>query len=592
MSRVSMKKPAQCTDEPLSNSIICQKLSLLRDILSTSYGPTGRLKQIHNNVGGNILTTSTSSALFSRLDMSEPFLKLISTAIQHHITCYSDCGLFLGIFTLRLIENTQKFGLRTVAAAKVYKHLVEECNQFLKGESCGCKVAVDFSRCDSLVTLVRSMITSKPACMLNATEIQHISSLVAQAFLRSIPCNSSGPTCFGRTVTIGIDGESVSKSSVFPGLLLDVPEMLQPKDLQHLKPCPLKVVLFSMSLSGDISEVGEVSLQIRRGVDPELHQLQQLLKLGEQAVKDKVGVFACQKVIHPILQHFLREHGVVVIERLGFALMEPFVKITGARAVASLFSPVPLEAYGWVEALCFQSCGSRELLQLIPCKDAAFGTLEDTPECCEKFADIFITRSVNTRALFNALFYAPCVSIGCSDVVNQFEPLTCQRAEHVLRLTLREPYALFGRGCTETQLAAHITHKSQVTPALLGISQAEFLMAVESFRSSLLAVALSLEHDGQDCLIDLTYGHCWISEIPSQINTVPTCGCGLVVDKLTLKKSHLNTSHHLFSPALPENTKSQPRVLDSFSAKLNALNTAVELANFVIDVRYLIKDMN
>ncbi len=36
--------------------------------------------------------------------------------------------------------------------------------------------------------------------------------------------------------------------------------------------------------------------------------------------------------------------------------------------------------------------------------------------------------------------------------------MTCQRAGHVLRLTLREPYALLGGGCTETLLATHITH--------------------------------------------------------------------------------------------------------------------------------------
>lgn len=36
--------------------------------------------------------------------------------------------------------------------------------------------------------------------------------------------------------------------------------------------------------------------------------------------------------------------------------------------------------------------------------------------------------------------------------------MTCKRAEHVLRLTLREPYALLGGGCTETLLATHIRH--------------------------------------------------------------------------------------------------------------------------------------
>ncbi|CAM4726067.1 unnamed protein product [Leuciscus chuanchicus] len=563
MSRICKKKPAVCTDEPLSDSNICQKIALLRNILSTAYGPTGRLKQIHNNVGGHVLTTSTSTALLKRADMSEPLLKLISTSVQHHTARYSDCGLFMGIFMLRLIENTQKYNLRTVAAAKSYKHLVEECNMYLKGDSCGCKVSVDFSSCNSLVALSRSMITSKPACMLNTRETQHISSLIAQAFLYSIPCNSPDVACFGRTVTIGIEGQPVSDSSVFPGLLVDVPEMLQPADLKRLGSGPLKVVVFSASLSGDMSEVGDVTLEIHSGVDPELDLLQQLLKLGEQVVKDKVSLFACQKVVHPVLQHYLREHGVVVIERLGLALMEPFIQISGAQAVASPCSPVPAEAYGLVRGLCFQSCGSRELLHLLPSKDAAISTLV----LCHR-----------------------------NETMLEELKMTCQRAEHVLRLTLREPYALLGGGCTETLLATHITHMNQstatTTAAALGVSHSEFLMAVKAFCSSLHAVALSLEHDGQDCLIDLTYAHRWVPDIYPQTTARQTCGCGLVEDRSDLEKTPLNTACHTFSPVFLENTDNQPIILDSFSAKLNALNVAVEMANFVLDVKYIIKDIN
>ncbi|XP_016335425.1 McKusick-Kaufman/Bardet-Biedl syndromes putative chaperonin-like isoform X2 [Sinocyclocheilus anshuiensis] len=547
MSRICKKKPAVCTDEPLSNSNICQKMALLRNILSTAYGPTGRLKQIHNNVGGHVLTTSTSTALLKRVDMSEPLLKMISTAVQHHTACYSDCGLFMGIFTLRLIENTQNNGLRTAAAAKVYKHLVEECNMYLKGDSCGCKVPVDFSNSDSLIALARSMIASKPACMLNSRETKHISSLIAQAFLYSIHCNSSGVSCFGRTVTIGIEGQSVSDSSVFPGLLVDVPEMLQHADLERLESGLFKVVLFSVSLSGDISEVGDVTLEIHRGVDPERDLLQQLLKLGEQVVMDKVNLFACQKVVHPILQHYLRKHGVVVIERLGLALMEPFVQLT-----------VPVEAYGMVKEFCLQSCGSRELLQLLPSKDAAVSTMV----LCHR-----------------------------NETMLEELKMTCKRAEHVLRLTLREPYALLGGGCTETLLATHITHmncsKASTIAQALCISHSEFIMAVKAFCSSLQSVALSLEHDGQDCLIDLTYAHRWVPDIYSK-----TCSCGLVEDRSNLEKTPLKTAYHTFSPVSLENTDSQPRILDSFSAKLNALNVAVEMANFVLDVKYIIKDIN
>ncbi|KAL0178243.1 hypothetical protein M9458_027137, partial [Cirrhinus mrigala] len=70
-----------------------------------------------------------------------------------------------------------------------------------------------------------------------------------------------------------------------------------------------------------------------------------------------------------------------------------------------------------------------------------------------------------------------------------------------------------------------------------------FLMAVKAFCSSLQSVALSLEHDGQDCLIDLTYAHRWVPDTYSK-----TCGCGLVEDRSNLEKTPLNTAYHTFSP--------------------------------------------
>ncbi|KAA0718151.1 McKusick-Kaufman/Bardet-Biedl syndromes putative chaperonin [Triplophysa tibetana] len=433
----------------------------------------------------------------------------------------------MGIFTLRLIESTQKLGLRTVAAAsKVYKHLLDECNLYLKGDSCICKVRVDFTSCDSLVALATSMLTSKPACMLNSREKQHIGSLITQAFLYSIPCNSSGATCFGRTVTIAIESQSVSDAAVFPGLLVDVPEMLQPADLKRLGSGPLKVVLFNTSLAGDISEVGDVALEVYGGVDPDFEVLRQLLRLGEHIVKNEATLFACQKVVHPVLQQYLREHGVIVIERLGLGLMDPFVQITGAQAVASLCSPVPPEAYGLIKGLSFQSCGSRELLQLLPCKDFPFSTM-----------------------------------------------VLCHRNETMLE---------------------ELKSQSMVakTATSLGVSHSEFLMASEVFCSSLRAVTLSLEHDGQDCLIDLTYAHRWVPDMDSPNSVKRACGCGLVEDRSNLDKTPLNTAYHTFCPVSLENTDNQPKILDSFSAKLSALNVAVEIANLVLDLKYIIRDVN
>lgn len=41
--------------------------------------------------------------------------------------------------------------------------------------------------------------------------------------------------------------------------------------------------------------------------------------------------------------------------------------------------------------------------------------------------------------------------------------VVCQKTEDVLRLTLREPSALLGGGCTESHLAAHVRHQVRLS---------------------------------------------------------------------------------------------------------------------------------
>lgn len=234
--------------------------------------------------------------------------------------------LLTGVLCFGLIENGKRLGLGSAMASRVYKYLLEECNRYLSADTCDCKVHVDFSSVQSLITLAHTVVTSKPACMLDSDESQHITSLTVQAFLQSVPSASSN--IFGRTLVVPVEGQPVCDSAVFPGILVEVP-MLQSVDLKNRAPGPYKIVLFGTSLSGDFLEIGEAALEIQVGINPEMVILEQLLKLGERVVQDGVGVFACQKVIHPVLQQYLKERGLVVIERLGLALMEPFAQMTG-----------------------------------------------------------------------------------------------------------------------------------------------------------------------------------------------------------------------------------------------------------------------
>lgn len=135
------------------------------------------------------------------------------------------------------------------------------------------------------------------------------------------------------------------------------------------------------------------------------------------------------------------------------------------------------------------------------------------------------------------------------------------------------------------------------TAQALGCSQTEYLRAAEGFWRSLESVAMALEHDSGSSLMDLTHAHHWrlpagvVTEEPSVGSS--SCGCGLVKSTLSKRWTHLNTNSPQFSPEpLTVSVDLRPRVLDSYTAKLNALQVAAETANLALDVQYIIRDVN
>ncbi|KAG7512857.1 usick-Kaufman Bardet-Biedl syndromes chaperonin [Solea senegalensis] len=567
MSRLVKKSPSVCTDLPLDNADIYNKLSLLRQLLASCFGPTGRLKQVHNNIGGHVVTTSTSSVLFPAISSSQPLVNLIKTSIHNHVSRFSDCGLFAAGLCLSLIEHAQQSGLAANVSIRINKHLLGLCVSYLQREDCGCKVKLDFCSSQSLITLARSVISSKPACVLTEQEMLHISRLAVQAFLLTLPCNNPGIVMLGKTVSAYVEGHPVLNSAVFPGLLLDVTGDFCLNKEDNLNPSPLSVVVFSTSLAGDLCELGEGLIEVPAGVDSDLQILEQLLELGKQVVTDEVKLFACQKVIHPVLQQYLRSEGVIVIERLGAYLMEPLIQLTGAQPVATLHTSLPAKAYGEVSEISVRQFGSKTLLHLRPSGESAICTMV----LCHR-----------NETMLSEL------------------KVVCQKTEHVLRLTIRDPAALLGGGCTETHLAAYIRHKSNEVSepaAVLGCSHSEYHLCMEGFCCSLESVAKALEHSGGNSLIDLTHAHHWT--LPADMtkgdieDSLGFCGCGLVGSSPSRKWTYINTKYTAFSPAsLSVDPAVRPRVLDSFTAKLNALQVAVETANLALDVRYIIQDVN
>lgn len=328
MSRFEAKKPSLCKAEPLTSERVRSTLSVLKGILVSCYGPSGRLKQLHNGLGGSVCTTSQSSALLRNLSVTHPVLKVLTASVQNHVSCFSDCGLFTAILCCNLIENTQRIGLTPTKVIKLNKDLLSFCTSYLKSEACSCRIPVDFSSTHILLGLIHSILTSKPACMLTRKETDHISALLLKAFLLTIPESTEDRFILGKSIIVPLKGQGVTDSTILPGLLIEMSEV-QLRRLPTRKSSTLKVALFCVSLSGDFSNAGEGTVVVPYQVSLENAVLEQLLNLGRQLVSDHVGLVLCQKVIHPSLKQFFSEHHIIAIDRVGVTLMEPLSKVTG-----------------------------------------------------------------------------------------------------------------------------------------------------------------------------------------------------------------------------------------------------------------------
>ncbi|NXH16183.1 TCPQ protein, partial [Bucco capensis] len=572
MSRLEAKKPPLFISEPLAEDRVSQSLSLLSRILKSCYGPEGRLKQLHNGVGGYVCTTSQSSAILSRLSVSHPVLGVLTASVQNHVSRFSDCGLFTAILCCNLIENLKSLNVAAFTVIKISKHLLRLCMDYLKSEACGCRVSLDFSSVETLLCLVRSILTSKPACMLNKTEVDHLTVLILKAFMFTVPCNVEANAVLGKCVIVPVKGRRVMDSAVFPGLLIETPEIQSAKPLTVKRTCSnmVKVALFCVSMAGDCFSHEEGTITLHHGISLEMSELNQLLDVGKQLVNDEVGLVVCQKVIHPSLKQYLKENHIMAVDRAGLSLMEPLSRMTGSKAIASIHL-LACSSYGTLKDVRAESFGSKHFLHLVP---------NDT---------------------------VVCSLVLCNRNETAWDELkrVCETAEHVLQLTVKEPLALLGGGCTETHLASYIRHKScsVCTTSLedLGCSRTQYQLVADAFCRSLESVACSLNHDDGEILTDMVYGHCWLvpSGFPSVSNSsdlVSKCGCGINGNTENLSwrllKGQFASPVVQGCPKEPSANAADFLTLDCFAAKCSGLQVAVETANLILDLSYVIEDQN
>ncbi|XP_070588746.1 molecular chaperone MKKS isoform X2 [Erythrolamprus reginae] len=533
MSLADVKKPSLCTTGPLTKEVIRQAVSTFNRIVRSCYGPTGRLKQFHNGMGGYVRISSQSSVLLSSLSVTLPVLKLLVASVQNHLALYGDSGLFTAIFCCSLLEKYESLNMAPYTFIKISKHILSLCIDYLSSEACSCRIPVDFSSSMLLLSLVRSVILSKHACMLSRKEADHISILVLRAFLFTIPQNVDSSATLGKCHYIPVKNKRVMDSTVYPGLLIEMPEMHLTPPFKRTASGQIKVALFGMSMSGDLSHAGEGAMVIHHGISLEAEVLDQLLSVGKAVITDGVGLVICQKVIHPTLKQYLKENNIVAVERVGIRMMEPLKKMTGSQPIPSLQFLSPA-CYGHLKDLQTQCFDSKWFLHLIP----------DQPVVC-------------SLLLCNRNETAWDELKSCSVTEGTLEDLGCSSEEFHL-------------------VTDCFCHSLESIARSLEHDNGDVLTDTHWGHSWSLPPNIPTNSDWSDF--------------------VQRCGCGLCHKQEDLNWKMLNCRSVSFLPknCVQESsvTSADHLVLDCFASKRNGLQVAVETAHLILDISHIIEDRN
>lgn len=326
-SRKSIKEESEIHQSELSDSF--KGLKLLKNIAITSRGPHGKVKVIQNSAGGHVNLTSSSGRLLPALSISRPLLKLLTTSAEGQIQTFGDGGLFLMACCLNIVELSENSLTGNRILIEIYEELMELALGELKSDDFLGKIHLSLSNTVQILSLVKTILSSKPLCKLLEDSVNLLASMIVECFLSSVKDDNKNTNS---VLILTAEGKSVNQSRHVPGILMLYPEISSSCERKlHLitKDKKIVVALVTTSMSGDSEEVMQGRYQQNIEVDAEQTVIK-CMKSFCHCIKDcGVGIVMCQKVVHPIIKSQLRQSGIFVVERMGAKLTSFVQDLTG-----------------------------------------------------------------------------------------------------------------------------------------------------------------------------------------------------------------------------------------------------------------------
>ncbi|XP_068695767.1 molecular chaperone MKKS-like [Montipora foliosa] len=577
VSRISRKKEwnSQVTTLPLDDIKVKNLFKTLHDVVCSACGPNGRSKFFQSSSGGHVTVTSMSSRILHSLSgLSHPILRLILSAVRGHLDNYSDGGLQTTVFLLSLVQSSLDLPIPRALIPQLYQHSLEFLRSHL--DSCQWKMKLDFGKMKNMLTIINSIIGTKPTCGLSQSDRQHIGVLIMQAFVKSLPSRTPHQDSSEEVLSpepipiVTCEGDSVEDSRILEGVVLRAPDIaIFQHQRKTLVGSTVKVALYNISMAGDTDEwfASDVRTETTSTGDNfsiTSAVLRQMIKLADWLIAVGVRVVACQKCVHPALKQYLRDKGAFVIDRLSILHISAVQRLTGAQILSTFREDISEASFGQLDRIDHLILNDKSYIHLLP-KSAS--------------------SQVNTLVL-------------CSPEETSLEELktACQAAVCALYKTLACPYVVPGAGCLDTHLASVLRRYAQTSGSKVaeefGCTKGQLIAVINNLAHCLESLAKSLEHDGGGHVTDSIHRHHW-SVFPGAITikpSTPRCLCGFVSRNEIMEWSLMGD---LDSCVVGDCTDSvekelEYRVLDIFSMKMNSLRTAIETANVILRVHCVV----
>ncbi|XP_066992929.2 molecular chaperone MKKS isoform X1 [Anabrus simplex] len=544
--------------EPLDSSEFLSVLRSFLDILSSCRGPKAGVKLLVSS-GGITTVTSSSSRLLCNLMLDNPLCVMVTQVMKSQISTYGDYGLYCGVLTCSLME-------KVLSQDKVHHNLACELIQHLGSTVTSLlilncmKLCLNFDSVKELLSVVKPILSSKPACGLSKDEIAALSVNVTKAFLKTVDEDLGevlvleGGACEGSSKVLqGVLYPLVNEESIL--------EVLEQKYMD--KNCAIPLLLFNVMLTESGTPASRrdediVSVDDNNGCD----FIGNVLWILEQAVKLQVGIVACQKVVHSSIRMYLQRNNILLLERMGTELTRGVEKLSGAKPLSSLqkLSLQYLQSYvGHIESVSVMKQNKKQFILL-----------------------------ENEHNVATVLLFAPSEE-ACSEL-----KVVTDQALKALRQLIYSPCVTPGAGCAEACLAVLL--QAQIfdaqNPSVFQPEQLRF--AVGWLQRTLLITAGFKQTSTTSLSIDSIYYHLWQQKIH--------CCCGLVaasqVEDDRGQWIELNSSlgRGMLLPS-SANLRDEPKtpvvfhdnaVLEVYSSKYNALKLALESCSHMLSIGIIV----